>query len=177
MDIMLINLNEVLQETGAHKEFKPEIEICEFEYNNTTYPIKEYNLKISFINSGKKHISSKCDGSIILVIPCDKCLDPVDYTININYFKDLDMNKTSEQRAADLDEEVYLEGKEFDFEVFIHNEILVNLPMKVLCSDDCKGICNRCGANLNKGSCKCDKAELDPRMSKILDVFNQFKEV
>ena len=48
--------------------------------------------------------------------------------------------------------------------------------MKVLCRENCKGICNRCGANLNLGSCKCDDAELDPRMSKILDIFNQFKE-
>ena len=87
------------------------------------------------------------------------------------------MNKTDEQRALDLDDEGYLNKTVFDSEVFIYNEILVNLPMKVLCRTDCKGICNRCGANLNMGSCKCDKTELDPRMSKILDVFNQFKEV
>ena len=49
--------------------------------------------------------------------------------------------------------------------------------MKVLCKEDCKGICNRCGANLNMGSCKCDNAEPGTGMSKILDVFNQFKEV
>ena len=107
----------------------------------------------------------------------DRCLEPVDYKIDIDYFKDLDMNKTAEEKIAELDEDYYLEGTSFDTEVLIHNEVLVNLPMKVLCRENCKGICNRCGANLNLGSCKCDDAELDPRMSKILDIFNQFKEV
>ena len=97
--------------------------------------------------------------------------------IDIDYFEDLDMNKTSEEKIAELDEHFFMDGTKFDTEVFISNEILVNLPMKVLCSENCKGICNRCGANLNMGSCKCDSAGQDPRMSKILDIFNQFKEV
>ena len=87
------------------------------------------------------------------------------------------MNKTAEEKIAELDEDYYLEGTSFDTEVLIHNEVLVNLPMKVFCRENCKGICNRCGANLNMGSCKCDNAEPGTGMSKILDVFNQFKEV
>ena len=69
------------------------------------------------------------------------------------------------------------DGTKFDSQMFIYNEILVNLPMKVLCRTDCKGICNRCGVNLNVSTCKCQDAEPGTGMSKILDVFNQFKEV
>lgn len=174
---MLIDLYELLQEENGHRTYHPEIEAKEFQTKNNSYPIREYEIKLSFHNEGEKHISCKCEGNVVLVIPCDRCLEPVDYEINIDYFKELDMNKSSEEKIAELDEENYLEGTTFDSEVLIYNEILVNLPMKVLCRSDCKGICNRCGANLNMGSCKCDNAELDPRMSKILDVFNQFKEV
>ena len=49
--------------------------------------------------------------------------------------------------------------------------------MKVLCSEDCKGICNVCGQNLNEGTCDCEDTGLDPRMSVIRDVFKNFKEV
>lgn len=174
---MLIDLHELLQEEGGRRKHHLELESKEFKTKDDTYKIKDYELKLSFGNEGKKHISCKCEGNVVMEIPCDKCLEPVDYQIDINYFKDLDMNKTAEEKIADLDEESYLDGTSFDTEVLIYNEILVNLPMKVLCSENCKGICNRCGANLNKGECKCDVAELDPRMSKILDVFNQFKEV
>ena len=104
-------------------------------------------------------------------------LEPVSYDINIDTFKDLDLNKTSQQRIDDLDETTYLDGTKFDSQMFIYNEILVNLPMKVLCRTDCKGICNRCGVNLNVSTCKCQDAEPGTGMSKILDVFNQFKEV
>lgn len=174
---MLIDLYELLQEDDGHKVYHLKPETSEFKTKDSSYPIKESELTLTFHNEGKKHISCKCQGEVVLEIPCDRCLEPVDYKINIDYFKDLDMNKSAEEKIAELDEESYLEGTVFDSEILICNEILVNLPMKVLCSNDCKGICNRCGANLNMGSCKCDVAELDPRMSKILDVFNQFKEV
>lgn len=174
---MLINLYELLQEENGNREYRFQLPDKSFVLGNIEYNIKESNVYLSLVNKGKKHILCTCKGNVTLQIPCDRCLELVDYDINIDYSKDLDMNKSDEERTADLDETVYLSGTEFDTDILIHNEILVNLPMKVLCSDNCKGICNRCGANLNLGSCKCDNAELDPRMSKILDVFNQFKEV
>ncbi len=174
---MLIDLYELLQEEDGHRKYEPELEVKEFKTKNETYPIKTSDIKLIFHNAGKKQITCKCTGTVTLEMICDRCLEAMEYVINIDYFKDLDMNKTSKERIDELDETSYLEGTTLDTEVLIYNEILINLPMKVLCREDCKGICNRCGANLNKGSCKCHEAELDPRMSKILDVFNQFKEV
>ena len=49
----------------------------------------------------------------------------------------------------------------------LYNEILVDLPTKVLCSEDCKGICRVCGHNLNEGTCDCEDTGLDPRMSVV----------
>ncbi len=174
---MLIDLYELLQEEDGQRNICPAFEAKEFKVNKEVYPVKGYNISFSFHNDGKKHVSFKCTGEVTLQIPCDRCLEPVDYTVNIDCFKDLDLNKTSEERIADLDEEPYLNGTKFNSEVFIANEILVHLPMKVLCRTDCKGICKRCGANLNLGACKCKDTEPGTGMSKILDVFNQFKEV
>ena len=71
----------------------------------------------------------------------------------------------------------YLIGFELDVDKLVYAEILVNWPMRVLCKDDCKGICKVCGMNLNKGACSCQRTELDPRMAAIQDIFNKFKEV
>ena len=49
--------------------------------------------------------------------------------------------------------------------------------LSVLRKDDCKGICSRCGANLNIQTCDCDTTGLDPRMAAIKDIFSKFKEV
>mgnify|MGYP000090033718 CR=1 FL=1 len=77
----------------------------------------------------------------------------------------------------DVEDNDYLIGFNLDIDRLIYGEILVNWPMKVLCRDDCKGICKVCGMNLNKGDCNCQRTELDPRMAAIQDVFNKFKEV
>lgn len=174
---MLIDLQKLVQDETKKESHRIEPEMKTFKLGTTEYEIDNGFVDVSFRNTGKKHIYFEASGSVMMKIPCDRCLEDVDYKIDIDYSKDMDMNKTSEERIAELDEISYLDKTIFDSEVFIYNEILVNLPMKVLCSENCKGICNRCGANLNKGSCNCDAAELDPRMSKILDVFNQFKEV
>ena len=76
-----------------------------------------------------------------------------------------------------MDEQPFLNGYNLDVDQLVCNELLLSLPMKVLCREDCKGICNRCGANLNIETCDCDTRALDPRMSVIQDIFNQYKEV
>ena len=113
----------------------------------------------------------------MLLIPCDRCLEDVKYDLSIEVDKEINMDESDQERIRSLDELSYIKDNSLDVERFIYNEILVHLPMKVLCSENCKGICNRCGANLNSQTCNCDTTELDPRMSKIRDIFNNFKEV
>ena len=83
----------------------------------------------------------------------------------------------SEEDDEEMDDTDYLIGFDLDVDKLIYREILVNWPMKVLCKEDCKGICKVCGHNLNEGDCGCQRTELDPRMAAIQDVFNKFKEV
>ena len=70
-----------------------------------------------------------------------------------------------------------MEGEQLNPEVLVRNELLINWPIRVLCKDDCKGICSRCGANLNVTACNCDTEQADPRMAAIRDIFSKYKEV
>jgi len=58
----------------------------------------------------------------------------------------------------------YVEEDEVDLEEIIRQEVMFCLPVRVVCSDDCKGLCSVCGVNLNQGKCNCEKAS-DPRWS------------
>ena len=93
---------------------------------------------------------------------------------------DIDKKLTVQEEGL-VDEEMekpdYLIGFELDVDKLVYAEILVNWPMRVLCKDDCKGICKVCGMNLNKGTCSCDSFVPDPRMAAFQDIFNKFKEV
>ena len=152
---MLIDLYQFIQEEQTSKVLVPTYEERKFEIKDSSYDVVDYDLKLNLRNAGKKVVDCKLT----------------------DFDKELDMNKSMEEKIEELDEECFIVENSLDVDALIHNEILINLPMKVLCKEDCKGICKKCGMNLNMGSCKCDQTELDPRMSKILDVFNQFKEV
>ena len=67
----------------------------------------------------------------------------------------LDMKLTDEDRVNDLDESSYLTGMDLDVDQLVYLEVLMSWPLKVLCKEDCKGICSRCGKNLNEGPCGC----------------------
>ena len=97
--------------------------------------------------------------------------------MDITFEKEVDFNLTDEERTEGLDETNYIIGYNLDVDALIYDEILMDFPMKPLCSEDCKGLCKVCGTNLNENTCDCDTTVLDPRMSVIRDIFKNFKEV
>ena len=114
---------------------------------------------------------------MVLEIPCDRCLEPVKVPFDLDFTKNVDLQETDDVQEDELDEKNYIDGFNLDVDKLLYNEILIGWPMIILCSETCKGICNVCGQNLNKGSCDCEDTSLDPRMSVIRDVFKNFKEV
>ena len=67
-----------------------------------------------------------------------------------------------------------MDGCILDVDKLISDEIVVALPTKVLCREDCRGLCSVCGQNLNHGTCDCDRHTGDPRMAAIQDIFRNF---
>src|SRR5437870_2238588 len=62
----------------------------------------------------------------------------------------------------------YYEGEEIDLTPLVHEQAMLALPTRPLCSEDCRGLCSRCGANLNAGPCGCTEATpADPRLAAL----------
>ena len=59
-----------------------------------------------------------------------------------------------------------------DVDEFVYSEVILDLPSKHLCNDDCKGICFKCGKNLNEGECGCSTKEVDPRLAKLMELLD-----
>ena len=175
---MLIHLSEVLTREGKEKTWEVPFERTSFDGADGTYPvISSEPVRIVLKNLGKRKVSLKGGTSVTLRIPCARCLEPVDYRCDLEFDEELDCGITEEERVKNLDEQSYLSGYHLDADQLVCNELSLSLPMKVLCKEDCKGICNRCGTNLNHETCDCDTRSLDPRMAVIQDIFKQFKEV
>jgi uncharacterized protein len=169
--MMLINLSKLLsgdQETLTEQVF---LEMESFSTSLGTFPVvkkESFPLKVSKVGTDKFLMEGET--AVTLEIPCDRCLSPVTVEIPLTICREYDKNDTEESEEEDL-----IVGYNLDTEQLIYCEILVNWPMKTLCTEACKGICKKCGANLNHSSCTCDTVELDPRMAKIRDIFNSVK--
>jgi uncharacterized protein len=175
---MLINLTELFTRDGKEKVYTQELEMKRFQASDDVYDLVETEpVSIHVVNAGNRTLVLDGSAKLSLMIPCSRCLELVKVPFSLTLERTLDMNQTDEDRVKDLDEQPYLQGYNLDVDQLVRDELLLNLPMKVLCDEDCKGICNRCGANLNRETCGCDRSSLDPRMSVIQDIFKQFKEV
>ena len=166
---MLINLSKLLSGDQENLTEQVTVEMENFSNSLGTFPVTEktsFPLKISKVGTDKFLIQGET--TVTLEIPCDRCLEPVSVEIPLTICREYDKNDTEEES----EEEALIVGYNLDTEQLIYCEILVNWPMKTLCTEACKGICKKCGANLNHSSCTCDTVELDPRMAKIRDIFN-----
>lgn len=133
----------------------------------------EARLKSAARTVGKitKHIAhTDVEGTISAEIEfeCSRCLQKVDSKLEFPFHAafvtpEYDTQaKEAELNADDLDVSV-LEGNEIDLTELVREQILLNLPEQVFCSEDCKGLCPQCGANRNLINCNCLEKEIDPR--------------
>ena len=175
---MLIDLSNVLSEPHRSVDETVPCELKIFRNGLGEYPVTEssdVHVKINYMENGKLQIEGTC--KLTVEIPCDRCLEDVEVKVTLDFKHKIDTESDAYDQSEDLDENNYIDGYSLDVEQLVYNELLVGWPTKILCSEDCKGICNVCGQNLNKGTCNCEDTGLDPRMSVIRDVFKNFKEV
>ena len=174
---MILDISDVISCENKEITKEVQIEFDSFVSRLGEFPIIEkapIELRIANRDGSKLLITGTVD--FAASIPCSRCLEEVPTRIHFDIEKEFRL-ENSVIHDEEMEEIDYLIGFDLDIDRLIYGEILVNWPMKVLCKEDCKGICKVCGMNLNKGDCNCQKTELDPRMAAIQDVFNKFKEV
>lgn len=174
---MIINISDVIQSVNKEITKEVSVEFTSFESRLGSFPIcacAPISLRIANRENKQLLISGTVDMEV--AIPCGRCLEDVSTPIHFDIEKELTITDGS-AIDEEMDTTDYLIGFDLDVDKLVYAEILVNWPMKVLCKEDCKGICKVCGMNLNKEACDCQRTELDPRMAAIQDIFNKFKEV
>ena len=95
------------------------------------------------------------------VMPCDRCGEMTrrDW---VRDFSHVLVRELSDEQ--DDDTYVVVSDERLDLNELLREDILLDLPSKYLCSPDCKGLCPKCGKNLNEGDCGCGTGEVDPRL-------------
>ena len=106
---------------------------------------------------------------------CDRCAAPSLAPLEVEF----DARFIPQSKAAGESENVELlpedlgvaayEGDAVDLDELVREQILLALPLRNLCREDCKGLCPECGADLNAGQCSCEQGETDPRWAALAD--------
>jgi len=100
---------------------------------------------------------------------CSRCLEPATITVGGDFVYTLVPEKEEFEEEIELSadelETGYYRGDFIDLAPLVCEQIVLQVPIKVLCSEDCKGLCPRCGTNLNTGSCHCRSDVVDDRLA------------
>lgn len=110
-----------------------------------------------------------------IVAGCDRCLGevqiPIDAPIDLFYRPASDLTEEEEIEIDEGEAEIaFYEGKGIELEQVIAEQILLLLPMHVVCEEACRGICPVCGSNRNQTECKCEMAHGDDRWNALKDI-------
>ena len=157
---MKINIASVLRNDGASKDFSGEVTLGKVEFMGSTLDFeKPLSVVGKVLNiGGTLEISARITGGY--VTECSRCGRPVEEDFSADLFESMDDD------FSDIDEEcIIVQGNVIDISGSIEACIFGNIPMRSLCSEDCKGLCPMCGINLNEKECNCDTTVYDPRFA------------
>ena len=110
-------------------------------------------------------------GKTTVLMECSGCLAPVRKELSF------EIKERFAHTGRDDEETETFTGDQIDLADFVKRGIIGELPMRVECREDCKGLCPICGKDLNDGDCGCDRTIRDPRFESLRALFNDDEEV
>lgn len=121
-------------------------------------------------------ITGKIEG--FLEVDCHRCLQPFSYPLDEEvdvYLVEENHAGQEEEKELESEELVYefFDGEVIDIDQLVAEQMFLALPVKVLCSEDCRGICPRCGVNRNLEECRCGPEDKGSPFSKLASIKNR----
>lgn len=118
--------------------------------------------------------------SMTATLSCSRCLEDFSYPMDVEftdeYIPDTEIVRASEHALGSDELNIgYYSNDEIDVKELIKEQMLLMVPIKQLCKADCRGICPKCGKDLNTGSCECKEDIVDPRLAKLSELKNRLK--
>ena len=160
---MLLGLSKVIDCPGASVTFSTSVDLSDLCYG-VSYPVSEPVMAEGTVRNTAGVLVMTGEISTCIHGICDRCANTFDRDVRIPIDVVLVTEMANEENE---DEWVFpLEGDSADLDDIVRTVFVLNLDSKLLCKEDCQGLCHRCGKNLNDGPCNCQK-ELDPRFAAL----------
>lgn len=163
---MIIDCEKLFEFVGEKIDVDYSFDLSDFKFSNL-YPFKTpVNVK-GVLQNNTQIVTFVYETSFTLDLECDRCLTA--FKDEFNYeFEQTIVNALANE--GDNDDYIVIEDNKLDVDELVLSDILLNLPSKLLCDEDCLGLCQKCGIDLNGNSCKCSLKEVDPRLAVLGDL-------
>ena len=160
---MLLGLSKIIDCPGASLPFSVSVDLSDLCYG-VSYPVTEPVMASGTVRNTAGVLMMKGDLTTTIHGTCDRCASPFDreihFPINVVLVTELASEENEDERVFPM------EGDSADLDDIVRTVFVLNLDSKLLCREDCAGLCPQCGKNLNDGPCNCRK-ELDPRFAAL----------
>ncbi len=109
---------------------------------------------------------------------CARCLAPVDGVFSLDFERTVAVDGVLSEAELEEngDEYVIIQGSVLDIDETLCEELVLAFPTKLLCSEDCPGLCPKCGKPRRDGDCGCTDKEIDPRLAILATLFDKDKD-
>ena len=160
---MMLGLAKIIDCPGGSIPFETSVDFSDLQYGNS-FPVTEPVTASGVVRNTAGVLMMTGRVSTCIHGTCDRCAAEFDRDVEFPIQVVLVDELANEENE---DEWVFhLEGDSADLDDIIRTVFVLNMDSKILCRPDCKGLCFRCGKNLNEGPCNCQK-ELDPRFAAL----------
>lgn len=156
---MLLNVKPILHTPGKRLDFQFELDLSDMEFSGR-YPISRPVAVSGEVRNTAGILELTLNAKSTLDAVCDRCGKAFAQEKDVPFACML----AEELQNEENDEIVLLEDGMVDVGDLARTAFILDMDTKTLCSEDCKGLCPRCGADLNLGPCSCKK-ETDPRLA------------
>ncbi len=164
---MQLDLRQIFEQTGEVLELTHSLDFSEENFGSINFATPV--LITGKVENRSGIVKIRYTANYTIKYLCDRCLS--------EQTKDC---KTSFEHVLvhrlfgdDSDEYILVEGYILNLSELVENDVLLGLPTKLLCKEDCKGLCQTCGKDLNEGPCSCEKEVVNPQFAALKKLFNE----
>lgn len=165
---MIIDLSSILKDYGGVMKVCVKSDFKDTDFLGEKFSFPEGLLVDGRITNNTKslHLSAKVTGKLVTV--CARCLKPVEDDVSFDISEIL-VRDDDKDKVTDEDVVIF-SGYTLDIDDIVIDNFLMNISGKYLCKEDCKGLCPKCGQDLNLGECECSDEEIDPRWAALAEI-------
>ncbi len=132
---------------------------------------------VGSITNTAGYMRMELTATIPYMLPCARCLRDVSGTFSFRFEKTVAPAKLIENiREEDADDYAVIRDGFLDVDEQLLEMLEMNFPSKILCHEDCAGLCPRCGRDLNEGACGCPTKEADPRLAPLAALLERYRD-